>query len=54
MSTGSKFTLAATAAGTAGIVYFVHWSQERERAVSSKFSKLVVRVWRYNVWTDAD
>ena len=33
MSSASKFTLAATALGTAGIVYFVHWSQDRERAV---------------------
>lgn len=32
MSTASKFTLAATAIGTAGIVYFVHWAQEKERA----------------------
>ncbi|KAH8431147.1 protein PET117 [Aspergillus melleus] len=32
MSRASKLTLAATGLGTAGIVYFVHWSQEQERA----------------------
>lgn len=33
MSRASKLTLAATSIGTAGIVYFVHWSQEADRAV---------------------
>lgn len=33
MSRASKLTLAATGLGTAGIVYFVHWSQEQEKAV---------------------
>lgn len=27
-------TLALTSAATAGIVYFVHWTQEADRAVS--------------------
>lgn len=34
MSRASKLTLAATGLGTAGIVYFVHWAQEADRAVS--------------------
>lgn len=34
MSRAAKFTLAATGLGTAGIVWFVHWSQEADRAVS--------------------
>lgn len=33
MSRASKLTLAATSIGTAGIVYFVHWSQEADKAV---------------------
>lgn len=33
MSRASKLTLAATGLGTAGIVYFVHWAQENDRAV---------------------
>ena len=33
MSRASKLTLAATGLGTAGIVYFVHWAQEADRAV---------------------
>lgn len=33
MSRASKLTLAATGLGTAGIVYFVHWAQEQDRAV---------------------
>ncbi|KAJ5632152.1 hypothetical protein N7490_008491 [Penicillium lividum] len=32
MSRASKFTLAATGLGTAGIVWFVHWAQEADRA----------------------
>jgi hypothetical protein len=36
MSRASKVTLALTSLGTAGIVYFVHWSQEQEKAVSSE------------------
>ncbi|KAJ9301277.1 hypothetical protein DTO271G3_1412 [Paecilomyces variotii] len=32
MSRASKATLALTTAATAGIVYFVHWSQEADRA----------------------
>ncbi|KAJ5096320.1 hypothetical protein NUU61_005676 [Penicillium alfredii] len=36
MSRASKITLAATGLGTAGIVYFVHWSQEQERAAMHK------------------
>ncbi|CAI7649139.1 hypothetical protein N7533_003454 [Penicillium manginii] len=32
MSRASKLTLAATGLGTAGIVYFVHWAQENDRA----------------------
>ncbi|KAK2756073.1 hypothetical protein FQN54_005480 [Arachnomyces sp. PD_36] len=32
MSRASKLTLAATSIGTAGIVYFVHWSQEADKA----------------------
>ena len=35
MSRASKFTLAATGLATAGIVYFVHWAQEADRAVST-------------------
>lgn len=33
MSRASKITLAVTSLATAGIVYFVHWAQERDRAV---------------------
>ncbi|KAL4897452.1 hypothetical protein BDV59DRAFT_167754 [Aspergillus ambiguus] len=36
MSRASKLTLAATGLGTAGIVYFVHWSQEQEKASMHK------------------
>ncbi|KAL4792747.1 hypothetical protein BDV19DRAFT_368095 [Aspergillus venezuelensis] len=32
MSRASKLTLAGTGLVTAGIVYFVHWSQEQEKA----------------------
>ncbi|KAL2222312.1 hypothetical protein M432DRAFT_636933 [Thermoascus aurantiacus ATCC 26904] len=32
MSRASKITLAVTSLATAGIVYFVHWAQERDRA----------------------
>ncbi|KAL1990423.1 hypothetical protein VTN49DRAFT_6262 [Thermomyces lanuginosus] len=32
MSRASKITLAVTSIATAGIIYFVHWSQEAERA----------------------
>ncbi|ODH41753.1 hypothetical protein ACO22_01331 [Paracoccidioides brasiliensis] len=32
MSRASKLTLAGTTLITAGIVYFVHWSQESEKA----------------------
>ncbi|KAJ5108683.1 hypothetical protein N7456_005358 [Penicillium angulare] len=32
MSRAAKLTLAATGLGTAGIVYFVHWAQEADRA----------------------
>ncbi|KAJ5730966.1 uncharacterized protein N7483_005474 [Penicillium malachiteum] len=32
MSSASKLTLAATGLGTAGIVWFVHWAQEADRA----------------------
>ncbi|KAJ6015821.1 hypothetical protein N7540_010412 [Penicillium herquei] len=32
MSQASKLTLAATGLGTAGIVWFVHWAQEADRA----------------------
>ncbi|KAJ6018157.1 hypothetical protein N7451_001536 [Penicillium sp. IBT 35674x] len=36
MSRAAKFTLAATGLGTAGIVWFVHWSQEADRAAMHK------------------
>ncbi|KAF9886422.1 hypothetical protein FE257_011454 [Aspergillus nanangensis] len=36
MSRASKLTLAATGLGTAGIVFFVHWSQEQERSAMHK------------------
>jgi hypothetical protein len=36
MSRASKVTLALTSLGTAGMVYFVHWSQQQEKAVSSE------------------
>ncbi|PYH90371.1 cytochrome c oxidase assembly protein [Aspergillus ellipticus CBS 707.79] len=36
MSRASKLTLAATGLGTAGIIYFVHWSQEQEKASMHK------------------
>ncbi|KAJ5326187.1 hypothetical protein N7541_010975 [Penicillium brevicompactum] len=32
MSRASKATLAVTGLGTAGIIYFVHWAQENDRA----------------------
>ncbi|KAJ5935740.1 hypothetical protein N7466_005287 [Penicillium verhagenii] len=32
MSRAAKFTLAATGLGTVGIVWFVHWAQEADRA----------------------
>lgn len=37
MSRASKVTLALTGLGTAGIVFFVHWGQEKERAVCFYF-----------------
>jgi protein PET117 len=37
MSRASKFTLAATGLGTMGIVWFVHWAQEADRAVCCDF-----------------
>lgn len=33
MSRASKFTLVGTSLMTAGIVYFVHWTQEADKAV---------------------
>ncbi|KAB8262851.1 cytochrome c oxidase assembly protein [Aspergillus pseudonomiae] len=36
MSRASKLTLAATGLGTAGIIYFVHWAQEQEKASMHK------------------
>lgn len=36
MSRASKLTLAATGLGTAGIIYFVHWAQENDRAVGAE------------------
>ncbi|KAA8645585.1 hypothetical protein EYZ11_001773 [Aspergillus tanneri] len=36
MSRASKLTLAATGLGAAGIIYFVHWSQEQEKASMHK------------------
>ncbi|EAW10916.1 protein PET117 [Aspergillus clavatus NRRL 1] len=36
MSRASKMTLALTGLGTASIVYFVHWSQEQEKAQMHK------------------
>lgn len=33
MSRASKVTLAATTLATAGMIYFVHWSQDADRAV---------------------
>ncbi|EYE94947.1 protein PET117 [Aspergillus ruber CBS 135680] len=36
MSKASKTTLAMTGLGTAGIVWFVHWAQEQERAAMHK------------------
>lgn len=38
MSRASKFTLAATGLGTMGIVWFVHWAQEADRAVRYDFN----------------
>ncbi|KAL1961848.1 hypothetical protein VTN77DRAFT_972 [Rasamsonia byssochlamydoides] len=32
MSRASKVTLAVTTAAAAGVIYFVHWAQEAERA----------------------
>ena len=34
MSTASKLTLLGTTVGTVGIVWFVHWAQTAEKAVS--------------------
>ncbi|EPS30954.1 hypothetical protein PDE_05908 [Penicillium oxalicum 114-2] len=36
MSRASKLTLAATGLGTAGIIYFVHWTQENDRKAMHK------------------
>ncbi|KAJ5121118.1 uncharacterized protein N7515_009079 [Penicillium bovifimosum] len=36
MSRASKFTLAATGLATMGIVSFVHWAQEADRAAMHK------------------
>lgn len=33
MSRASKVTLAATTLATAGMIYFVHWAQEADKAV---------------------
>jgi hypothetical protein len=40
MSRASKLTLAVTGMGTAGIVYFVHWAQEQDRAVCIRICRL--------------
>ncbi|KAB8243996.1 cytochrome c oxidase assembly protein [Aspergillus flavus] len=36
MSRASKLTLAATGLGAAGIIYFVHWAQEQDKASMHK------------------
>ncbi|KAE8351869.1 hypothetical protein BDV28DRAFT_10945 [Aspergillus coremiiformis] len=36
MSRASKLTLTVTGLGTAGIIYFVHWAQEQDRASMHK------------------
>ncbi|KAE8338165.1 hypothetical protein BDV24DRAFT_138512 [Aspergillus arachidicola] len=36
MSRASKLTLAATGLGTAGIISFVHWAQEQDKASMHK------------------
>ncbi|KAL2824779.1 hypothetical protein BDW59DRAFT_82569 [Aspergillus cavernicola] len=36
MSQASKLTLAGTGLATAGIVFFVHWAQEQEKASMHK------------------
>src|ERR1700712_2870882 len=42
MSRASKFTLAATGLGTLGIVCFVHWAQEADRAGCYDFNIAVL------------
>ena len=65
MSRASKATLAATGLGTMGIIWFVHWAQEADRAVcddsntvTEGFANLVSRlctgassgIWRNNAF----
>jgi len=40
MSTAAKFTLAGTSAAAVGIVFFVHYAQKNEKAVSIPKSSL--------------
>lgn len=40
MSRASKLTFAATGLGTMGIIGFVHWAQEADRAVCYSFDSL--------------
>lgn len=41
MSRASKVTLAATSLATAGMIYFVHWSQEADKAVRIPFTPTI-------------
>jgi hypothetical protein len=49
MSRASKFTLAATGLGTLGIVCFVHWAQEADRAVCYGFNTMILRLTNFLV-----
>ncbi|PYH86919.1 hypothetical protein BO82DRAFT_350023 [Aspergillus uvarum CBS 121591] len=54
MSRASKLTLAATGLGTAGIVYFVHWAQEQEKASMHKAVELDMEKQRVRQERQAD
>ncbi|PKY00604.1 hypothetical protein P168DRAFT_330389 [Aspergillus campestris IBT 28561] len=54
MSRASKLTLACTGLGTAGIVYFVHWSQVQEKAAMHRGVERDVEKQRVRLERQAD
>ncbi|PLN80548.1 hypothetical protein BDW42DRAFT_170670 [Aspergillus taichungensis] len=54
MSRASKITLACTGLGTAGIVYFVHWSQVQEKAAMHRGVERDVEKQRIRLERQAD
>ena len=47
MSTASKLTLAGSSLGAIGIVLFVHYAQQWERAVSGHCSRARIKLKEY-------